>query len=110
MSLMTIIMQAAAPAQGSGGTSMLLMMALIFGVMYFLMIRPQQKRQKELNKFRSELKKGDKVVTAGGIYGTVKGVKGGEIHLEVDTNVTIRVDMSMIMRDTTDVQSQQQAK
>lgn len=96
-------MQAAQP-QG-GGSSMIIMMVLIFAVMYFLMIRPQQKRQKELNNFRAELKKGDKVVTAGGIYGTVKGVKAGEILLEVDTNVTMRVDRGMIMRDTTDVQA-----
>lgn len=102
MNLMTVLMQAD-PAAG-GGSSMLIMMVLIFAVMYFLMIRPQQKRQKELNKFRSELKKGDKVVTAGGIYGTVKDVKDGYVSLEVDNNVSIKVDKGMIMRDPSDMQ------
>lgn len=103
MSLMTIIMQAAAQPQG-GGSSMIIMLVLVFGVMYFLMIRPQQKRQKELNNFRAELKKGDKVVTAGGIYGTIKGVKDAQVQLEVDANVTICVDKAMIMRDLSDMQ------
>jgi preprotein translocase subunit YajC len=58
------------PAQG-GGLSMWIMLALIFGVMWLFMIRPQRKQQKELQAFRDSLKKGDKVVTIGGIYGTV---------------------------------------
>lgn len=80
------------------------MMVLIFGVMYLLMIRPQQKKQKELNKFRDALKKGDKVITAGGIYATVKSVEeNNTIMVEVDSNVTLRIDKSMIMRDPSDM-------
>ena len=81
----------------------LIMMVLIFGVMYFLMIRPQQKKQKELVKFRNALEKGQKIVTAGGIYGTVKEVKEGYVLVEVDSNVAIRVDKNMVMRDPSDI-------
>ena len=63
------------PSQQGGGMQMLIMMALIIAVMYFFMIRPQQKKQKEMQNFRNSLKKGDKIVTIGGIYGTVAEVK-----------------------------------
>ena len=66
-----IAMESATPQQGSSW-SMIIMMVLIFVVMWLFMIRPQQKQQKELNKFRESLAKGQKIVTAGGIYGTVK--------------------------------------
>ena len=59
-------------AGGAGNYSFLIMMLLIFVVMYFFMIRPQQKKQKEITKFRESLKKGDKIVTIGGIYGTIE--------------------------------------
>ena len=103
MNLMTIMLQGGgAPATGGSSMSFLILMVCIFGVMYFFMIRPQQKRQKELIKFRNALEKGQKVITAGGIYGTVKEVKEGYVLLEVDNNVSIRVDKSMIMRDPSD--------
>ena len=57
--------------QGGSPWTMWIMLALIFGVMYFFMIRPQKKQQKELQKFRDSLQKGDKIVTIGGIYGTI---------------------------------------
>ena len=71
------LLQAAQP-QG-GGASMWIMLALIFVVMWFFMIRPQRKQQKELQNFRDSLKKGDKVVTVGGIYGTVCEIKEGTV-------------------------------
>lgn len=80
----------------------IIMMVLIFVVMWLFMIRPQQKQQKELNKFRNALAKGQKIVTAGGIYGTVKEVKENYVLMEVDNNCTIRVDKSAIMRDPSD--------
>lgn len=79
------------------------MMLLIFVVMWFFMIRPQQKKQKELNNFRNSLKKGDKIVTIGGIYGTVAEVKDLYVLVEVDNNVKLRVDKSAIVKDITDV-------
>ncbi len=99
--LTTLPLQAAAPA--GGGMSTIIMMVLIFGVMYFFMIRPQQKRQKELVKFRNALEKGTKVITSGGIYGTIKEVKEDHIVLDIDNGVSIRVDKSVIMRDPSDI-------
>ena len=99
MNVMTIMLQ----ADGGGSAQFLIMMVLIFGVMYFLMIRPQQKKKKELVKFRNALEKGQKIVTAGGIYGTVKEVKEGYVLVEVDSNVAIRVDKNMVMRDPSDI-------
>lgn len=100
MNLSTILLQA---GQQGGSLQFLIMMVLIFGVMYFFMIRPQQKRQKELVKFRNSLEKGAKVITAGGVYGTVREVKDMFVILEVDNNVAIRVDKAMIMRDPSDI-------
>ncbi|MDD3108450.1 MAG: preprotein translocase subunit YajC [Alistipes sp.] len=106
MNMATVMLQAAAPAAGGSSASLLIMMVLIFAVMYFFMIRPQQKRQKELVKFRNTLEKGQKVITAGGIYGTIKEVKEGYILLEVDNNVSLRVDKAMVMKDPSDLAPQ----
>ena len=96
----------AAPATGAGGNwTFLAMMVLIFVVMYFFMIRPQQKKQKELVKFRDNLKKGDKVLTAGGVYGVVVEVKDQYVLVEVDANVKIRFDKSAIVSEVADIQS-----
>ncbi|MFI3294647.1 MAG: preprotein translocase subunit YajC [Rikenellaceae bacterium] len=101
MNFTNILLQANPQPEGFNW-QFILMMALIFGVMYFLMIRPQQKRQKELARFRKELKKDDKVITAGGIYASIKQVDETTVLLEVDSNVTLRIDKSMIMRDPSD--------
>lgn len=98
-----LLQEAAAQPGGASSWSFILMMVAIFAIMYFLMIRPQQKRQKELNKFRDSLKKGDKIITAGGIYATVKSIEEGTVLIEVDSNVTLRVDKSMIMKDPSDI-------
>ena len=102
MDLMTVMLQAAAPA-GGGSASFLIMMVLIFAVMYFFMIRPQQK---QLVKFRNALEKGQKIITAGGIYGTIKEVKETYVLVEVDSNVAIRVDKNMVMKDPSDLAAQ----
>ncbi|MDD2490812.1 MAG: preprotein translocase subunit YajC [Bacteroidales bacterium] len=104
MNFLTIL-QAQPAGAGTGNWSFLIMMGLIFVVMYFFMIRPQQKKQKELVKFRQSLQKGDKVITAGGIYGRVADVndKDSFILLEVDSNVKIRVDKSSIVKDISDI-------
>lgn len=83
----------------------LIMMILIFVVMYFFMMRPQQKRQKEIAKFQNSLEKGTKVITQGGIYGTIREVKEGYVLLEVDNNVHIRVAKSMLVKDNSDLQT-----
>lgn len=103
---MTMFLQAAAQPAAGSNMSFLIMMVLIFGVMWLFMIRPQQKRQKELQKFRDSLKRGDKIISAGGIYGTVKEVKESYILMEVDNNVSIRIDKSMVMQAPADLQQQ----
>ena len=100
---MFTLLQAAPAAQPQGGGwSMWIMLALIFVIMWFFMIRPQRKQQKELQAFRDSLKKGDKVVTIGGIYGTVSEVKDAYVLLEVDKDVKIRVNKQAIQKDYTD--------
>ena len=101
MNILTILQAAGAPAQG-GGWSMWIMLILIFVVMWFFMIRPQRKQQKELQAFRDSLKKGDKVVTIGGIYGTVCEIKDESVLIEVDNNVKIRVSKQALVKDFTD--------
>ena len=95
--------QTSGTANAGGGWSFWIMMLLIFVVMWLFMIRPQQKKQKELAKFRNALQKGDKIVTIGGIYGVVSDVKEKYIEIEVDSNVRLRVDRSAIVKDMTDV-------
>ena len=96
------LLQAAPAAQQGGGLSMWIMLALIFVVMWFFMIRPQKKQQKELQNFRDGLKKGDKVVTIGGIYGTVCEVKESSVLMEVDNHVKIRVNKNALVKDFTE--------
>ena len=100
---MFTLLQAAQAAQPQGGGwSMWIMLALIFVVMWFFMIRPQRKQQKELQNFRDSLKKGDKVVTIGGIYGTVSEIKEDSVLIEVDNNVKIRVSKQALVKDVSD--------
>ncbi len=83
-----------------GLTPMLLMFGAIFVIMYFLMIRPQQKRQRDHQKMLDSLEKNDKVVTIGGVYGTIQGLKEqGQnkiIILKIDDNVKIEIKQSAI--------------
>ena len=93
MTLTTILLQQA--AQNSGWTSIIMMVALI-AIFYFFMIRPQQKRQKEIQKAREALANGDKVITAGGIYGKVKEVSEKYFIIEIAENTRIRVDKDSV--------------
>jgi preprotein translocase subunit YajC len=101
-----ILLQAAAtPAGQQSGWSSILMIVLMFVVIYFFMIRPQQKRQKEIKKFRESIKTGDKVITAGGIYGKVKDVKETTITLEIADNVRITIDKNSVYANAIDSNS-----
>lgn len=84
----TILLQA---AQQGGGNMMILMMVVLFAILYFFMIRPQNKKQKEIQKFRDALTVGQDVVTIGGIHGTIKSINAeeGTVTLEVATGVKI---------------------
>ena len=99
---MITILQAAQTAQQGGGWSMWIMLALIFVVMWLFMIRPQKKQQKELENFRNSLQKGDKVVTIGGIFGTVAELKEDSVLIEVDNGVKIRVSKQALVKDFSD--------
>ena len=99
MNTFTLLQAAQAAQPQGGGWSMWIMLALIFVVMWLFMISPQRKQQKELQNFRDGLKKGDKVVTVGGIYGTVCEVKEGTVLIEVDSNVKIRVSKNALVKD-----------
>ena len=99
---MFTLLDAAAPAAQGGGMSMWIMLALIFVVMWFFMIRPQKKQQKELENFRNGLKNGYKVVTIGGIYGVVCEVKEDSVIISVDKDVKIRVSKQALVKDFSD--------
>jgi preprotein translocase subunit YajC len=107
-----ILLQAqAAGAEGAqqGGWSSWVMMIAIFVIFYFFMIRPQQKKQKELQKQREALKKGDKVITAGGIYGVIKEVQETTFLMEVAKDVTIKIDKGSVYVAAEDAQQAQAA-
>ena len=86
------------PQQEGGGSpwSGIWMIALIFVIFYFLLIRPQQKKQKEHQKLLESLKKGDRVVTSGGMYGTVIGVKENIVVLKIAENVKVEFAKSAV--------------
>jgi len=93
------LLMAAPPGEGSGGGGGLiglLPIVLIFAVFYFLIIRPQNKKQKETQRMLADLKKGDRVVTIGGIHGTVQSLKDGSVILKVDENCKIEFTRSAI--------------
>jgi len=83
-----------APEGGEGGGfdwTIIIFLVLIFGVFYFLIIRPQRKRQKQHDELMQELKKGDKVITTGGIYGVVESLSDDSIVIKIESGATIRV-------------------
>ena len=82
-------------AAGSGWSSIIMIVAL-FAIFYFFMIRPQQKRQKEIKKFRDALTSGSEIVTAGGIYGRIKEVAETYFVVEVTKGINIRVDKGSV--------------
>lgn len=90
---------AMAPSGGEGGGSMvstLIMFGAIFAIFYFMIIRPQQKRAKERTKMLSEIGKGDKIITSGGIHGTVAGLDEKTVLIDVGNNVKIKMERSAI--------------
>lgn len=91
--------EAAAPAAGAGGMAFIgqfLPLILIFLVFYFLLIRPQQKKAKEHQNYLANLKRGDRVITGGGIYGQITGLTDTAVTLEVAENVRIKVSRAAV--------------
>ena len=78
--------------------SFLFMMVIIFAIMWFFMIRPQQKKQKEIQNFRASITKGSQIVTAGGIYGTVKDINEADntLKVEIANGICITVDRGSV--------------
>jgi preprotein translocase subunit YajC len=103
LAFITLQAATAGPQGGQSATNMLLMMGLVFVIFYFFMIRPQMKRQKEVNNFRNTIAKGDKVVTTGGIYGKIVEVTDTYVILEIANDVKVKVDKSAVMKDPSDV-------
>ena len=103
----TIVLQAA--VQGGGSMTFLVMMIAIFAIMWFFMIRPQQKKQKEIRNFQNSLQEGAKVVTGGGLYGTVKRIdlQNNVVEVEVAHNVVVRVDRNYVFADASAMQGAQ---
>ena len=96
-----ILLQAA--ADGGSAYSSIIMIVLLIAIFYFFMIRPQSQKQKKINEFRAGLKRGDKVITAGGIHGRIRDIKDNSIViLEIDDNVKIKVDLNSIYQSVAD--------
>ncbi len=87
-------------ATAGSNSSFLIMMVVIFAIMWFFMIRPQQKKQKEIQKFRNSIAIGSSVVTAGGIYGTVVAIDevNNILTLEIAKNVHVRIDRNSVFQ------------
>lgn len=106
-----ILLQAQTNTQPNGNPwSFWIMMGLIFVVFYFFMIRPQRKKQKELQKQREAMQKGTKVVTAGGIFGEIKEVQETTFLITVSKDVTIKVSKDSVYADITDAQVSNETK
>ena len=96
----SILLQAAAGSNTSMIYNVLLWVGII-GIFYFFMIRPQQKKQKDQKSFVDGLKKGDSVVTIGGLHGRIASVEGTTVTLEVDRGVKMTFDKTSISREAT---------
>ena len=104
--LVAFVLQAAAAQQQPSALPTILMFAAIILVMWLFMIRPQRKQQKQLQEFRNALKKGDKVVTAGGIFGEIVEVNEKTALIRVDGDVKLRVDKQSLVKDYSEAEYQ----
>ena len=102
MNVLGVILMA--PAQeGQNPLISMLPLILIIVVFYFFMIRPQVKRQKELKNFREALKKGDKIITTGGVYGRIAEMGDQTVIIEVEDKMRLKVDKSAVLKDPSDL-------
>ncbi|MDR1344708.1 MAG: preprotein translocase subunit YajC [Tannerellaceae bacterium] len=105
MNVLGILLDSTAGAtSGSSGIVSFLPIIAIVVIFYFFMIRPQQKRQKDIQKAREAIKQGDKVVTAGGIYGRVKEISDKQMQIEIAEGVRIRIDKNSVFASSEDAQ------
>lgn len=104
MNLLTVLLQA--PAGPGGGNMMWILLIAMFVIMYFFMIRPQNKKQKEITNFRKSLQVNQQVITAGGIHGTIKEINDDYVILEIASNVKIKLDKNSIFAGASSANSQ----
>ena len=97
-----------APTEGGGGYSSFILLALLMVVFYFFFIRPQSKKAKDLRKYREALKKGDKIVTIGGIHGKIVETQETSFTIEVEDGSRMRIEKSAVAGDATDQLGNQQ--
>ena len=102
---MTNIVLAAQTAGQGSGMSMIIMMVAIFAIMWFFMIKPQQKKQKEIQKFQNELTEGTEVITGGGIHGVVKSIDLAKntVYVKISRDVVVTVEKTSVFKDMSGV-------
>lgn len=104
MNILSNVLLQAIAAGGENSYMGIVMIIAMIAIFYFFMIRPQQKRQKELQKTREAMKTGDKVITAGGIHGRIKEVAETSMLIEIADGVRIRVDKGSVYVSSDDIQ------
>lgn len=104
---MITMLDAAAQQPQGAGLSFWIMIGSMILIMWLFMWRPESKRRKQMQEFIANLKKGDKIITAGGIHGTVKEVKETTLLIEVDSNVTLRIEKNMVVADPASQKSEE---
>lgn len=95
---------------GGGGKEMIIFLVLMIAIFYFFMIRPQQKKQKQMQDFRSSLKKGDKIVTIGGIHGKIVNVEEGTFIIEVEDGTKLKIDKAAVAIDANDLKKEKESR
>lgn len=96
----------APPAGGNAGYINILLLVALVAIFYFMMIRPQQKRQKDIQKAREAMKVGDKVITSGGIHGKIKDLGETSMLIEISEGVRVRIEKNSVFASSEDVQQQ----
>ena len=97
-------------AQAGGGISGIVMIVVLIAIFYFMRIRPQQKKQKEIRKFREGLQKGDSIITAGGIYGKIKEIKENVFIISIADGVSIKIDKGSVYPSAADAAADTESK
>ena len=105
MNVLSLLLVGRVGAAG-GGSMMWIMLIAMFVIMYFFMIRPQNKKQKEIANFRKSLQVNQSVITAGGIHGTIKEINDDYVVLEIASNVKIKIDKNSIFADASAANNQ----
>jgi preprotein translocase subunit YajC len=83
---------------GGGNYMSLIFIGAVFAIFYFILIRPQQKRAKQHKEFLENLKKGDKIITSGGLYGTITGISDDSVTIEIAEKVRVKIDKGTVVQ------------